>query len=258
MRRIVVDTETTGLEVSQGHRIIEIGCVELIDRHITGNTFHHYINPQRQIEAGAVEVHGITDRQLEDKPVFAGLAEALLAFIGGAELIIHNAPFDVGFLNHEFARAKLGDGVVEAHCTVLDTLVLARQLHAGQKNSLDALCQRYQVDNTQRTLHGALLDAEILADVYLAMTGGQITLLGASADRMHGGGWAAEQPQLLSEHCPTPVVKATEAECSEHEKWLQLLDEQVKQGSVWRRLDQANQADQAAAATLRAVPCEKV
>jgi len=185
MRQIVLDTETTGLEPSQGHKIIEIGCIELINRRMTGNTFHHYIDPQREIDDAAIEVHGITLDQLQGKPVFADLAEQLLVFIKGAELIIHNAPFDVGFLNHEFDHAGLGKKLVDEHCEILDTLVMARHKHPGQKNNLDALCRRYEVDNSQRQLHGALLDAEILADVYLMMTGGQISLLGESDDLTH-------------------------------------------------------------------------
>jgi DNA polymerase-3 subunit epsilon len=168
VRQIVLDTETTGLEVSQGHRIIEIGCVELLNRKPTGNHYHQYINPQREIDQGAIEVHGITNDFLADKPVFAAIAASFMAFVRGAELVIHNAPFDVGFLNSELQRLPAGGGCLQDLCTVTDTLVMARSKHPGQRNSLDALCQRYQVDNTQRDLHGALLDAEILADVYLA------------------------------------------------------------------------------------------
>ena len=177
MRQIVLDTETTGLEVSQGHRIIEIGCVELVNRKLTGNHYHQYINPQREIDQGAIEVHGITNDFLADKPAFAGNRGEFLEFVRGAELVIHNAPFDLGFLNSELQRlpASVAD-VLKDLCTVTDTLVMARAKHPGQRNSLDALCQRYQVDNSQRDLHGALLDAEILADVYLAMTGGQTAL----------------------------------------------------------------------------------
>jgi DNA polymerase-3 subunit epsilon len=176
MRQVVLDTETTGLETSQDHRIIEIGCVELIDRRITDNHWHFYINPEREIDAGAFAVHGINSESLQDKPLFADVAQDFADYIKGAELIIHNATFDVGFLDHEFAKLD-GEGTrIRAICSVLDTLVMARQKHPGQKNNLDALCRRYFIDNSQRSLHGALLDARILADVYLAMTGGQTAL----------------------------------------------------------------------------------
>ncbi|MDH5470762.1 MAG: DNA polymerase III subunit epsilon, partial [Gammaproteobacteria bacterium] len=171
MRQVVLDTETTGLEPSDGHRIIEIGCVELVDRRLTGNTYHQYIQPDRTIDPGAIEVHGITNESLVDKPRFADIAGAFLGFIRDAELVIHNAPFDVGFINNEFGLLEQVTDTVERHCKVLDTLMLARRLHPGQRNSLDALCRRYDIDNSRRELHGALLDAEILADVYLAMTG---------------------------------------------------------------------------------------
>jgi DNA polymerase-3 subunit epsilon len=161
MRQIVLDTETTGLEPSDGHRIIEIGCVELVDRRLTGNTWHQYINPDRTIDAGAIEVHGITNESLEDKPRFADVTDEFLAFIRDAELIIHNAPFDVGFINHEFSLLDTSPGVVTDYCTVLDTLTLARRMHPGQRNSLDALCRRYDIDNSRRELHGALLAASM-------------------------------------------------------------------------------------------------
>ena len=175
MRQIVLDTETTGLEVSQGHRIIEIGCVELVNRKLTGNHFHQYINPQREVDQGAIEVHGITNEYLADKPLFERVAREFVEYVRGAELVIHNAPFDMGFLNMELARMDIEP--LEGICFVTDTLVMARTRHPGQRNNLDALCQRYDVDNSSRDLHGALLDAEILADVYLAMTGGQTNLL---------------------------------------------------------------------------------
>ena len=186
MRQIVLDTETTGLEPSDGHRIIEIGCVELVDRQLTGNTYHQYINPDRTIDAGAVEVHGITNESLADKPRFADVADEFLEFIRDSELVIHNAPFDVGFINHELSLLEESAGVVTDYCMVLDTLTLARRMHPGQRNNLDALCRRYEIDNSRRELHGALLDAEILADVYLIMTGGQVSLsLDSHVDR-HG------------------------------------------------------------------------
>ncbi|MDA8011679.1 MAG: DNA polymerase III subunit epsilon [Gammaproteobacteria bacterium] len=240
MRQIVVDTETTGLEFSQGHRVVEIGCVELLNRRVTGETFHRYINPQRDIDEAALEIHGITAEKLKDEPVFADIADELLAFIRGAELIIHNAPFDVEFLNGEFAHAGRGDGVIEKHCEILDTLVMARHKHPGQRNSLDALCKRYAVDNEQRTLHGALLDAEILADVYLAMTGGQAGLFGEdqelpgyAADAKKGG--AAK----MRERIETPLIRANEEERAQHEKWLQLLEKETggKVGALWKRAE---------------------
>lgn len=176
MRQIVLDTETTGLETSQGHRIIEIGCVELIDRRVTDNYWHHYINPEREVDVGAFEVHGISNEFLQDKALFVDLVDEFLCYIEGAELIIHNAPFDVGFLNHELSLLDTSKPTIEAVSSILDTLIMARQKHPGQKNSLDALCKRYEIDNSHRSVHGALLDARILADVYLFMTGGQTAL----------------------------------------------------------------------------------
>ena len=176
MRQIVLDTETTGLETSQDHRIIEIGCVEMVNRKLTGRHYHQYINPERKIDEGAMEVHGITDEYLQDKPLFSAISSEFLDFLDGAELIIHNAPFDLGFINHELKKLGKKTPLLESSCRVIDTLGLARQKHPGQKNSLDALCKRYGVDNSQRDLHGALLDSEILADVYLLMTGGQVNL----------------------------------------------------------------------------------
>jgi len=176
MRQIVLDTETTGLETSRQHRIIEIGCVELIDRRLTRNDFHVYLNPEREIDAGAEAVHGLSTKFLSNKPLFKDVVQDLLDYIDGAELIMHNAPFDVGFLDHELRLLNQNHATIEERCNVLDTLPLARQMHPGQRNSLDALCKRYSVDNSKRDLHGALLDAQLLADVYLAMTGGQSTL----------------------------------------------------------------------------------
>ncbi len=181
MRQIVLDTETTGIDPAEGHRIIEIGCVELMERQLTGRNYHVYINPDREVEAEAITVHGITNEFLADKPRFAEIADEFFEFIKGAELVIHNAPFDVGFIDHELGmlnkrRQAPALGPVRDHCRILDTLVMAREMHPGQRNSLDALCKRYDIDNGHRVLHGALLDAEILADVYLAMTGGQTAL----------------------------------------------------------------------------------
>ncbi|TPW18796.1 MAG: DNA polymerase III subunit epsilon [Halothiobacillaceae bacterium] len=176
MRQIVLDTETTGLEPQQGHRLVEIGGVELSNRRRTGRRYHQYLQPDREVDEGAVEVHGLTDEFLADKPRFADVVDEFMAFIRGAELIIHNAPFDVGFINHELQRFDPSISLLAEQCTILDTLALARQLHPGQRNSLDALCKRYLIDNSHRELHGALLDAEILTDLYLAMTGGQVAL----------------------------------------------------------------------------------
>jgi len=182
LRQIVLDTETTGLDPAQGHRVIEIGCVEIENRRLTGRHFHCYLNPDRGIDEGAVQVHGITAQFLADKPRFAQVAADFLAFVSGAELVIHNAPFDLSFLNSEFALAGHVQPPLQELCAVTDTLLMARRKHPGQRNSLDALCKRYEVDNSQRELHGALLDAEILADVYLLMTGGQTTLLLAAEE----------------------------------------------------------------------------
>ena len=177
MRQIVLDTETTGLEPAEGHRIIEIGCIELLDRRFTGHTFHEYVNPDREVEPGALEIHNLSNEFLSNKPRFAEIAQSFLKFIEGAELVIHNAAFDVTFINNELRILGHADADITQRCGVLDTLELARRLHPGQKNSLDALCKRYNVDNSARQFHGALLDAQILADVYLAMTGGQAALL---------------------------------------------------------------------------------
>lgn len=235
MRQIVLDTETTGLEPADGHRIIEIGCVELLDRRLTGNTYHQYIQPDRQIDAGAIEVHGITNESLADKPRFADIVDEFVDFIRDAELIIHNAPFDVGFIDHEFGLLQPGRGAVTEYCTVLDTLEMARRLHPGQRNNLDALCRRYAIDNSQRDLHGALLDAEILADVYLAMTGGQVSL---SLDS-HSGPQQAQRGtirRLAAGRRPLPVIHADADERAAHEACLDAIDRACEGGSVWRRL----------------------
>ncbi len=236
MRQIIVDTETTGLEPSQGHKIIEIGAIEMINRRMTDNKFHRYINPQREIDEAAIEIHGITNERLEDEPIFDDIAVELLGFLKGAELIIHNAPFDVGFLNNEFNMSGLGDGVIEEHCEVLDTLVMARHKHPGQKNNLDALCRRYGVDNTQRTLHGALLDAEILADVYLQMTGGQTTLLGESEDFTRQASHSSEQKIDPKDLQKLTVTMASAEELEQHDKWLELLRKESEKEIVWDKL----------------------
>ncbi len=221
MRQIVLDTETTGLEWSQGHRIIEIGCVEIAHRRLTGRHFHCYLNPDRDIDEGALAVHGITLESLREQPRFAEVVEDLLAFVQDAELIIHNADFDVGFINYELGLLAGEQRRVESCCRVIDTLHLARRLHPGQRNSLDALCKRYEIDNSHRERHGALLDAEILASVYLAMTGGQVAL---SLDRGDAGAMTGDVAQAPGHtHRPIaatlprpPVRRASAAELAAH------------------------------------------
>ncbi|NKI33677.1 DNA polymerase III subunit epsilon [Wenzhouxiangella sp. XN79A] len=233
MRQIVLDTETTGLEPEEGHRIIEIGALELIDRSLTGRQFHKYINPEREVDAGAVEVHGLSDEFLDDKPRFAEIAEEFIEFIRGAELIIHNAAFDVGFLDAELARLPEPTRVIEL-ARVLDTLELARELHPGQRNSLDALCRRYEVDNSNRTLHGALLDSELLADVYLLMTGGQVDLgldLSPAGSTTQSLGAVDYDPSRLR------VRAANADECAAHEQRLQAIEQAAgESGCLWRTL----------------------
>lgn len=220
LRQVVLDTETTGLNFTDGHRIIEIGCVELINRRLTHNTFHTYINPDRIIDAGAIKVHGISNEFLQDKPIFKAIADDYLSFTEGAELIIHNAPFDVGFLNHELSLLKGNSTTVEEHSTIFDTLPFARKKHPGARASLDALCKRYGVDNSSRELHGALLDAEILADVYLLMTGGQFSLMDFgetnSTQKRETLRLAADRPKLKVVHC-------TEQELEAHRKHLDMI-----------------------------------
>ncbi len=223
MRQIVLDTETTGLEVSQGHRIIEIGCVELDNRRLTGNHYHQYIKPEREIDQGAIEVHGITNEFLANKPLFAQVAQDFLEFVDGAELIIHNAPFDMGFLNSELKRLDNDAPALEDRCRVIDTLVMARGKHPGQRNNLDALCQRYDVDNSQRDLHGALLDAEILADVYLAMTGGQTTFQLSENDSSDGEARVERIIRLPAGRAPLPVIQASEEELAAHRAQLEAI-----------------------------------
>ena len=238
MRQIVLDTETTGLEVSQGHRIIEIGCVELVNRRLTGNHYHQYINPEREIDQGAIEVHGITNEFLDDKPVFARIAADFIEFIAGAELIIHNAPFDLGFLDAELQRMPQAQVAIKDLCAVIDTLVMARAKHPGQRNNLDALCQRYHVDNSQRDLHGALLDAEILADVYLAITGGQTAfqLSDATANSGEGGPGSQQIRRLYSSRPALPVIRATALERAAHEAQLDAIAASSGGKVLWREL----------------------
>ena len=236
MRQVVLDTETTGLEVNQGHRIIEIGCVEIVDRKLTGRHYHQYIKPERAIDQGALEVHGITKEFLTDKPVFSRIANEFMDFIRGAELIIHNAPFDVGFIDAELKLLDAGARLVASECKITDSLQLARAKHPGQRNNLDALCQRYGVDNSNRTLHGALLDAEILADIYLLMTGGQTTL-GLSADDATGSTARSTGVirRLPVDRPKLRVISATDDEAQAHEARLDKLSEISENGAVWRR-----------------------
>lgn len=235
MRQVVLDTETTGLEVEEGHRIIEIGCIEIINRRRTDRALHFYLQPDRDIDPGATEVHGISAAMLAGKPRFAEIADEFLAFVAGAELVIHNAAFDVGFLNAELRRSGRAVSAVEERCTVVDTLALARRLHPGQRNSLDALCRRYSVDNSGREYHGALLDAQLLADVYLAMTGGQAAL---SLDPQAGEAATAQGPATAfsRDGLTLRVVRASPEELAEHERQLDLIDRKSGGKALWRLL----------------------
>jgi len=220
-RQIVLDTETTGLNPKEGHRIIEIGCVELVNRRLTRNHFHVYINPEREIDQEAIDVHGITNDFLREKPKFAEITDDFFNFVAGAELVIHNAPFDVGFLNHELSLIKDEQRRIETQCTVFDTLVYARKKHPGARNTLDALCKRYGIDNSHRELHGALLDAEILADVYLLMTGGQASLL--EEDNLSDATHIEEIIRLPAGRKPLKVIQCTAAERDSHLNYLEGL-----------------------------------
>jgi len=224
MRQIVLDTETTGLEPAEGHRIIEIGCVELVDRRLTRNNFHQYLQPDREIDQRAMQVHGITHEFLRDKPRFGDIAEDFIGYVRDAELIIHNAPFDVGFLNQELGLWRKNAQLIEVLCRVTDTLAMARALHPGQRNSLDALCRRYEIDNSQRDLHGALLDAEILADLYLTMSGGQVSLsLGVQG--ISGTRGTREEPhRLMTQRLPLVVVRADVEESAAHQARLAAIN----------------------------------
>jgi len=231
MRQIVLDTETTGINHEAGHRIIEIGCVELIDRKLTGNHYHVYLNPQREVEEGAFRVHGISTAFLQDKPLFKNQVDGFIDFIAGSELIIHNAVFDVGFINAELSLLKWSKRVKD-YCSVVDTLVLARDKHPGQRNNLDALCKRYDIDNSNRQLHGALLDAEILASVYLAMTGGQGNLFDEPSEHSAQTKVQSEvmRQTLMSN---SPVILATESEIEQHLSFVEFL---VKKSGINRWL----------------------
>jgi DNA polymerase III subunit epsilon len=252
MRQIVLDTETTGLEPGLGHRIIEIGCVELLNRRPTGRTFHRYLNPEREIDEGALAVHGISRADLEREPRFAEVAEELLAFISGAELVIHNAAFDIAFLDAELSRLPGDSRCVNKLCTVLDSLALARKMHPGQRNTLDALCKRYGVDNSRRELHGALLDARILADVYLAMTGGQSALALGESSAAAGAADGRSVRALVRPPAPLVVIVASEEEQREHEAFLALIAKKSSGQCVWQKLDAAAAAPAAVAGNAAA------
>src|SRR5579863_4161011 len=224
MRQVVLDTETTGLEVEQQHRIIEIGCVELFNRRLTGRTYHQYLNPERDIDEGASQVHGLTRETLAKEPIFAQVHPEFLEFVRDAELVIHNAPFDVAFLDAELARLEQGAVRITEYCKVLDTLALARQLHPGQRNNLDALCKRYSVDNSHRDYHGALLDARILAEVYLAMTGGQAKLTLSAESEVSANARRSGSARTSSD-VRIAVIRADDSELIAHEHVLVLLDQ---------------------------------
>lgn len=237
MRQIFLDTETTGLEPKLGHRIIEIAAIEMLNRRPTGRRFHYYLNPERESEAGALQIHGLTQEFLQDKQKFRDITQELLEFIDGAELIMHNAPFDVGFLNHELGLAELQP--LRSYChTITDTLKIAKDLHPGKKNNLDALCERYQVDNSRRTLHGALLDAELLTEVYLAMTRGQESLM-----------MEVEIPPPLPGAAINPanlklvVLRANAEELEAHTQQLEKIERESKGSCLWKRLESATSAE---------------
>jgi len=233
-RIVVLDTETTGLNPQEGHRIIEIGCVELVKRRLTGKRFHAYINPDRLIDDGAIAVHGITNEALKDEPRFAQIVDEFIAFISGAELVIHNAPFDVGFINHELLRLKNQPGAVTDLCEVFDTLAYARKKHPGQRNSLDALCKRYGIDNSHRDLHGALLDAQILADVFLLMTGGQSSLLDEGQPGMEGADIKRDVKRVSADRPPLTVIRCNDEELVAHQQRLEAI-EKVGGGCLWNQ-----------------------
>ena len=238
MRQIILDTETTGVDTLQGHRIIEIGAVEIVNRRKTGNHFHYYLNPERAIDDAAYAVHGISDEDVRDKPRFADIADEFVEFIRGAELIIHNAPFDVGFLNAELKLLGRDWGALKDHCSVLDTLEMARERHPGQKNTLDALCDRYGVDNSGRDLHGALLDAQILLDIYLAMTGGQTAL--SLDEEIAADPDPTRQYQKIDRSYRLTTIQPTEEENAAHEQMLANMEKKAGVEALWRRLSGAS------------------
>ncbi len=222
-RQIVLDTETTGLEPSQGHKIIEIGCVEMINRRLTGNNYHQYLQPDREIDEGAQAVHGISNEFLADKPRFIDIVKDFIEYLDGAELIIHNAPFDVGFIDHEFKLAGAEYGKVSTYCGVIDTLVMARKMRPGKKNNLDVLCKEYEVNNTHRELHGALLDAELLSEVYLRMTGGQSTLSLDSEDVSNAQAGVSTIKKLSADRKPIKIIKASDDELQAHQAIIEKM-----------------------------------
>ncbi len=232
MRQLVIDTETTGLRPEAGHRVIEIGCVELVNRRLTGGKYHCYINPEREVGPEAFAVHGLSNEFLADKPLFVDIVEEFVEYIKGAELIAHNAPFDVNFIDHEFKLTKLGLGKLTKYCKIFDTLKLARRLHPGQRNSLDALSKRYQIEHINRDLHGALLDSEILSHVYLAMTGGQATLFGEQAVETT---YIAKQVEKNTEtsRAALHIIEPNADEITEHEKFLEMLKEKTGEERDW-------------------------
>ena len=234
MRQIVLDTETTGLEPRQGHRVIEIGAVEVINRKLTGNHYHQYLQPDRESDEEALQVHGITSAFLADKPRFADIAQEFMDYIKGAELIIHNAPFDVGFLNNELTLLGANWGKIEDECTILDSLALARRMHPGQKNNLDALCRRYDINNAHRELHGALLDSEILADVYLMMTGGQVTL-SLGGEEGGDGVQGSVIRRLSADRRPLKIIRANDDELLDHEERLRAIEKASGAVCVWKQ-----------------------
>ena len=235
-RQVILDTETTGLDPSQGHRIIEIACVEMINRRLTRNNFYKRVHPEREIDPGATQVHGITLEDLEHEPKFAEIVDEFLEYAGGAELIIHNAPFDIGFLNAELARLKKPP--ITEVCTVIDTLAMARELHPGKKNSLDALCDRYQVDNSARTLHGALLDAELLSDVYIAMTRGQDSLaIGLESSVAAGGPGGSKQAEAYQRPAVLRVLRADVEELKLHAAQIDGINKASGGKAVWSILE---------------------
>ena len=249
MRQVVLDTETTGLEPEKGHRVVELGAVEIVDRQVTGKRVQFYIDPEREIDDAAYDVHGLDQAFLAGKPRFADVAAEFLDFVADAEVIMHNAPFDVSFIDYELSLLNVGNRLAD-RCTVTDSLALARRKHPGQKNSLDALCRRYRVDNARRELHGALLDAEILADVYLAMTGGQMTLFGTSDEGDLDAAVEHEALRLPADRPAVPVLVATPVELAAHEAYLDDLDRVADDGAVWRRVAVRENAERAAARGL--------
>lgn len=235
MRQVVLDTETTGIDPKQGHRLIEIGCIEMVNRRVTDRTYHQYIQPDRAVDKGAMEVHGITDEFLKDKPRFANIVDEFMAFIKGSELIIHNAAFDVRFIESELNRLNQSWQPISHYCEVLDTLTMARQLHPGQRNTLDALCKRYNIDNSQRQLHGALLDANLLAEVYLAMTGGQVSFFSQS-EQSKTHEQTHEIKRVNIAQGSLTIIRPTEAELVAHQQCLERIDKASKGECVWLKL----------------------